>query len=31
MEYVNGKLTVKLKKVENFEDERYIIGIYDEY
>ncbi|CAD8052547.1 unnamed protein product [Paramecium primaurelia] len=31
IEYLNGKLTVKLQKVENLEDERYIIGIYDEY
>ncbi|CAK67390.1 unnamed protein product (macronuclear) [Paramecium tetraurelia] len=31
IEYVNGKLTVKLQKVSNLEDERYILGIYDEY
>ncbi|CAD8058430.1 unnamed protein product [Paramecium sonneborni] len=31
IEYINGKLSVKLQKVENFQDERYIVGIYEDY
>ncbi|CAD8049137.1 unnamed protein product [Paramecium primaurelia] len=29
-EYVNGKFSLKLQKVENFDDDRYIIGVYEE-